>query len=103
MGFIKKSLLDKLNQNNAFWSYENVRSISDDDLVEAVFVNLDIDDIEKLFLLFEKNYVRKIWKERLIKQEPYYRNLNILIASVYFNIKSPGKYVSKVAREVQRL
>ncbi len=103
MEFIRKSLLDKLNQYNAFWSYENVELISDDDLVEAVFVNLDIDDIEKLFLLFDKNYVRKIWKERLIRQEPYYHNLNILIASVYFNIKSPDKYISKVTKEVQRL
>ena len=103
MEFIKKSLLDKLNQNNAFWSYEKVESISDDDLIESVFVNLDIDDIEKLFLLFDKNYVRKIWKERLIRQEPYYHNLNIFIASVYFKIKSPDKYISKVTKEVQRI
>jgi len=101
MDFIKNNLLDKLNKNNAFWSYEKVQLINNDDLIEHVLINLDIDDIERLFLIFDKNHVRKIWKERLIKQEPYYHNLNIFIASVYFEIKHPVNYISRIKKQVQ--
>jgi hypothetical protein len=101
MDFIREKILQKLNKEAAFWSYEAPDKISDENLIEQTLINLDIDDIERLFLIFPENKIKKVWEERLIKQEPYYHNLNIFLASVYFNIKSPKQYIKNKQREVQ--
>lgn len=101
MDFIRTKLLERLKEEKAFWSYEPVDEIEDDDLIELVLIHLDLEDIERLFLIFPKNRIRRIWKERLIKQEPWYHNLNVFLAGVYFGIKSPQKYIARVKEEVK--
>ncbi len=98
---IKEELFEKLITSKAFWSYSNVNieNISDNLLIQKVMENLDLPDIKKLFILFNKNYVRNIWKKELILQDPYFRSLNILIAKLFFNIKKPESYIRNVRRE----
>ncbi len=97
---IKDLLLKKLKDEHAFWSYQEVKSISDDSLIENVLLKLDLNDIDLLFLIFPKNHIRRIWKERLIKMGERMYNLNNLIAMLYFQIKDPKKYISHWERKM---
>lgn len=86
-------LLSKLNKEHAFWSYQNVEHISDEALIASVLLHLDIDDIFSLFTLYPKRKVQKVWKEKMLAQEPMYHGLNRLYAFLLFNIKHPDKYI----------
>ena len=48
---IKRYLIKRLKQANAFWSYDvdAIKDVPDDILVELVILHLDLDDIDKLF------------------------------------------------------
>ncbi len=100
---IRKELFNKLLESKAFWSYSNVRygKIPDDVLVQKVMEELDISDIKKLFSIYNKNYLRKVWKNGMVAQDPYYRSLNILLAKLFFNIKKPEEYIRKVQNAFQ--
>jgi len=97
----KTELAQQLLKAKAFWSYANVsaQNISDDELIEKVFIYLDLRDIAKLFELYPRNYVQKTWKEKLAVQGDYLFNLNVMIALYYFDIRQPEKYLKKIERE----
>jgi DNA invertase Pin-like site-specific DNA recombinase len=101
---IRKDLFLKLLESKAFWSYANVKyeKITDEMLIQKVMEELDIDDIRQLFILYNKNFVRKVWKEEMVAQDPYYRSLNILLAKLFFDIKNPEQYIKRVKREYQK-
>lgn len=61
---IKQILFEKLIKRNAFWSYADVREIDDELLVEKVMLILDIDDINDLFSVFDKGFIRRVWKKK---------------------------------------
>lgn len=93
---VKKSrliLIKKLKEKNAFWSYKNVTEIDDDQLIEKVLLMLDIDDINNLLKTYDKGFVKKVWEERILRQEPYYHGLNRFFAWFYFGIKDPDEYI----------
>lgn len=98
---IKNELIEQLSAVNAFWSYADVskEDIPDDELIEKVFIHLDLADIAKLFELYQRDYIRKIWKEKMVIQGDYLFDLNVMIALYYFNIKQPEKYLKRVERE----
>ena len=97
----KTELAQQLLKAKAFWSYANVsaQNISDDELIEKVFIYLDLKDIAKLFELYPRNYVQKTWKEKLAVQGDYLFNLNVMIALYYFDIRQPEKYLKKIEKE----
>ncbi|MEN6619252.1 MAG: helix-turn-helix domain-containing protein [Rikenellaceae bacterium] len=97
----KDALAEQLLKANAFWSYTNVKvhDISDEEIIERVFIYLDLKDIAKLFELYQRDYVRKIWKEKLAVQGDYLFNLNVMIALYYFDIKQPEQYLRRLERE----
>ncbi len=90
---IRKVLINKLQEENAFWSYQYVVHISDDALISNVLLYLDIDDILTLFVLFPKRKVQNVWKEKMLAQEPMYHGLNRLYAFLFFNIQNPDRYI----------
>lgn len=94
---LRDELFEKLQQAHAFWSYDEVKvsNFSDELLIENVFVHLDIDDISKLFELFPKNYVQKVWRENMAVQGEYLFDLNVMIALVFFHIKKPEAYIRR--------
>ncbi len=98
---LRKELFNKLIESKAFWSYSNVNyaGISDDLLIQKVIIHLEINDIQKLFMLYNKTQIRKVWRNELVIQDPHYRSLNLLIAKLFFNIKKPEAYLNKVKRE----
>jgi len=92
---VRQILLEKLRGKNALWSFENPAEIDDDMLIEKVFLMLDIDDINILFQIFDKELLRKVWEKRILSQEPYYHGLNRLFAWFYFDINNPDDFISK--------
>lgn len=90
----RQILLGKLRKKNAFWSYNDIRDVNDDLLIEKVMLMLDIDDIYRLFKIFDKGTIRKVWEDKILRQEPYYHGLNRFFAWFYFGIENPDEYIN---------
>ena len=99
---LKSNLLSSLKNLNAFWSYNvsdiSEKTISDDMLIEKSLVHLDIADLKKLFSLFPYKKIREVWKNQLCTQEPYYHELNTMLAYLYFDIKNPDRYLKTLSK-----
>jgi len=98
---LKGNLAERLLKANAFWSYADVsvKNIHNEELIEKTFIYLDLKDIAKLFELYPRDYIRKIWREKMVVQGDYLFSLNVMIALYYFDIKQPEKYLRRVERE----
>lgn len=92
---IRKDLISKLKKEHVFWSYDNkkISHISDETLIANVLLHLDIDDILILFKLFPRRNIQKVWKDKMLAQEPMYHGLNRLYSFLLFNIKHPDRYI----------
>ena len=57
---LKRKLVEKLLEANAFWSYCHVCAeiIPDEKLIEKTFITLDLSDIALLFVLYSRDYIR---------------------------------------------
>ncbi len=92
---LRHSMCMRLLEANAFWSYDNVEEVdvSDEDIIEKTLLLLDMDDISRLFELYSRKFVRKVWESRLACQGEYLHSLNMMIAQYYFNIQSPEQFL----------
>lgn len=95
---IRQQLLEKLIRNNSFWSYNDIQQqdVSDDILIEKVLIDLDIEEINSLFVIYPYKTIREIWRKEILIQEPIYHSLNLLLAFLYFHIKRPEKYIERM-------
>ena len=102
---IKSDLTERLKQQKAFWSYDpaSISTIPDVVIIEMVLLYLDIEDINRLFNLFPQKAIKKIWKEKMLVQEPLYHLLNRLYAFLYFDIKDPDRYIRDFVRNRYKL
>jgi hypothetical protein len=98
---LRGQLVEALLGVGAFWSYAGVRAanIPDEELIEKSFMYLDLKDITKLFDIWPRGYLRKVWREKMAVQGDYLFNLNVMIALCYFDIRQPEKYLKRVERE----
>ena len=96
---VRKELFRKLKKENCFWSYDmsKMKTISDELLIEYVFLYLDIDDINLLFKIFPYKKVKKAWIENVVAQGEMYYVLNKFFAWYYFHAKRPRSYVKAMA------
>ncbi len=96
---IKSYLLQKLKDENCFWSYSEVSAEDVDDatLIEKTMRHLDIDEINLLFKLFPYSMIKRVWLDRLVPEGEYVFALNRLFAWYYFNAKKPSSYVRAMA------
>lgn len=94
---LRKDLFEKLMQAHAFWSYSEVtmETLPNELLIEKVFVHLDMADIDKLFELFPKKFIHKIWRENMAVQGEYLFDLNVMIALYFFHIRKPEAYLRR--------
>lgn len=92
---IHEDLIRKLQEEHVFWSYDksNIGYISDELLIANVLLYLDIDDVLLLFKLFSGRKIQKVWKDKMLTQEPMYHGLNRLYSFLLFNIKHPDRYI----------
>ena len=96
---IKKDLYQKLLTTRAFWSYDmtGVEIIPDEMLIEKTIVCLGHKELQILFEIFPKKYIKKVWRERLAIAGDYYKNINYMMAHIYFDIKDPERYMKSVS------
>lgn len=92
---LHKDLVTKLHKEQAFWSYDisYMKQLPDDVLIEKVLLHLDIDDIKILFKLYPKRKIQRVWKDKMLSQEPMFHGLNRLYSFLLFNIKNPDRYI----------
>ena len=100
---IRQSLFRKLKRENAFWSYDpksvTLRNCDDETLIYKTLVHLDIEEINKLFSIYDKTKIQEVWERELCIQGDYYRRLNKFLAYYYFDIDDPKKYIRKIERK----
>ena len=96
---IKQELLAKLKQEHCFWSYneDSIKDIPDDMLIEKTLLHLDLDDINRLFLIYPFKKIKRVWLDYLIPQEEYLYTLNRFFAWYYFKAKKPDAYIKSMA------
>ena len=94
---IKSHLFKILQDEKIFWSYENPNEIelSDEALIENVLIHLDKNEILLLFKIFPKEFIKQVWRKRLVPMETYYHTLNRYFALVFFGIKNPDRYYKR--------
>ena len=94
---LKRMLFRHLKKEHAFWSYDPVSvsfsQMSDDFLIEKVLYHLDCDDIKRLFEIYPKKHIKKVWKDKLCPLGEYFGMMNIFYATVFFDIKKPEQYI----------
>lgn len=97
----KRELVEHLLKAYAFWSYANIvaEKIPDEELIEKAFIYLGFREIALLFELYHRDFVHKVWRERMAVQGDYLFALNVMIALYYFDIKQPERYLKRVENE----
>jgi len=65
-------------------------------------LHLDLEEISLLFRLFPTRKIKRIWKEKMLRREPLYHNLNILYAFLFFRIKDPDRYIRQFVDDQNR-
>jgi hypothetical protein len=86
-----------LKKEHAFWSYDpasvTLARMGDDFLIEKVLYHLDWEDIMRLFEIYPKTQIKNVWKNNLCPLGDYFDRMNILFATVLFDIKNPKRYI----------
>lgn len=89
----KEKLFEKLKKEGLFWSYDkNIKyeNFNDSVFIEHTLKYGDFDDIKKLFELFGKRKVKKVW-EKTMKYDNRFIKINLLIARVFLGLKVQSK------------
>ena len=97
---IKYSLLDKLKEEQAFWSYEpesvSTDTINDNQLIALTLRHLDLPEIKQLFSIYSFKKIKKAWIQLLVPESDYLYNLNRFFAWYYFKAKNPDSYLKNL-------
>lgn len=97
---IKSSLLDKLKQEQAFWSYDpglvTVDTIDDNQLIALTLRHLDLPEIKQLFSIFSFKKIKNAWIQLLVPESEYLYTLNRFFAWYYFKAKNPDSYLKNL-------
>ncbi len=97
---IRNSLLLKLKEEKAFWSYAedsvNPESIGDDSLIAYTMRYLDLPEIKQLFQIFSYKKIKNAWKKLLVPEGEYLYTLNRFFAWYYFKAVNPDAYLKSL-------
>jgi len=94
----KQSLSKQLYDSGYLWSYQPVDNnaiLSDEELILNSLSHLEFEDMPMLFKAFPYRQIKQVWQQRMLPYPDYYGVLNLLLAALFFHIKSPKKYTSK--------
>ena len=90
----KKQLFDKLKKRGIFWSFaKDIRynQIGDKVFLEYLLKYGDFDDLVMAFRLFEKEYIKSVWEEKL-RDDQHFIKLNLMLARVFFDMDVESSY-----------
>ena len=95
----KKQLLSKQLYNSGYlWSYKAAGDrvmLPDEELIVNGLSHLEFEDMSILFEAFPYRQIKHVWQQRMLPYPDYYGTLNMLLATLFFHIKSPKKYTAK--------
>lgn len=92
----KQSLSKQLYDSGYLWSYKATGEhamLPDEELIVSGLSHLEFEDMPKLFEAFPYRQIKQVWQQRMLPYPDYYGTLNMLLAALFFHIKSPKKYV----------
>ncbi|GHT72388.1 hypothetical protein AGMMS50262_00890 [Bacteroidia bacterium] len=95
---IRNHLEKRLKQEHAFWSFEksSCQNLSDWNLIKYSLIHLDLNDINYLFQIFPKKFIKQVWLEELVPQGDFLISMNLCFALLYFGAKNPRQYVKSM-------
>lgn len=97
---MKHLLLEKLKEENAFWSYaeESVTAdnVDDDHLIAMTLRYLDLPEIKQIFSIFSYKKIKDAWRRLLVPEGEYLYTLNRFFAWYYFRAKNPDAYLKSL-------
>lgn len=94
----KQSLLKQLYESGYLWSYEamgDCAMLPDEELILKGLSHFEFEDMPMLFKAFPYRQIKHVWQQRMLPYPEYYGTLNMLLAVLFFHVKSPKKYISK--------
>jgi len=98
----QQSLAKQLYDSGYLWSYRALGDhamLPDEELILNGLAHLEFEDMHLLFEAFPYRQIKHIWQQRMLPYPDYYGILNMLLAALFFHIKSPKKYISKYVAE----
>jgi len=90
----KEQLFNKLRDKGIFWSYTkdiSYEKAGDNLFLEYLLKYGDFDDIVLGFNLYEKEYIKSIWEQR-VKEDKRFIKLNLMLARVFFGMDVESNY-----------
>ena len=95
----KRALWRRLEKAGCAWSYaKNPKVIDDELLVEKALIYLEFEDMHLLRDIYPMQYLKRVWRERLVSQGAYYDIVNWLLAAMFFKISNPDKYLKRYGK-----
>ena len=94
----KQVLSKQLYDSGYLWSYKAVGNnavLPDEELILNGLSHLEFEDMPLLFKAFPYRQIKQVWQQRMLPYPDYYGVLNLLLAALFFHIKSPKKYTAK--------
>jgi len=90
----KEKLFNKLKNRGIFWSYS--KDISYEKAGDKLFLEYllkygDFDDLIVAFKLYQKEYIKEIWEEKL-KGDKRFIKLNLMLARLFFGMDVESSY-----------
>ena len=93
----RKKIIENLIRQNCFWSYDkdSIRENIDDSLlIEHTLLYADIEDLFRLFIVFDKNKIQKVWEERILQDSRFIKR-NHYLGNFFFNVKNVKDYIEQ--------
>ena len=94
----RQSLSKQLYDSGYLWSYRAAGDqavLPDEELILNGLSHLEFEDMPMLFEAFPYRQIKHVWQQRMLPYPDYYGTLNMLLAALFFHIKSPKKYTAK--------
>jgi hypothetical protein len=95
----KNAFIQSLIDRNFFWSYALTYAslLPDELLIEHVLAYGEPEDIINLMKYFKLIQIKQVWQQKLLPDSRF-KNANVWLAKVFFNIKHTDKYIKKYSQ-----
>jgi hypothetical protein len=95
----KNEFIQSLINRNFFWSYSiiDITNITDDLVIEQVLSYGEPYDILNLKKHFKYTHIKQVWQNCLLPDNRF-KNSNVWLAKVFFNIQQANKYIAKYSK-----
>ena len=93
----KQKLFNKLKTKGIFWSFAKditLEQVGDKIFLEYLLKYGDFDDLILTFRLYDKEYTKSVWEEKL-KSDKSFIKLNLMLARVFFGMNIESDYFKR--------